>query len=440
MNLKPVTALFFVLSLNTYSQNPITPAGVYLADPSAKVMPDGRLYIYGSLDESCSYYCSYRHHVMATTDMREWAVYENRFASKGEGDAVGYNDDLLFAPDCAVANDSFYLYYCQPNADAEGVAVSSNPAGPFLRGQKLDLGGHQQIDPCVFIDDDGQAYYVWGQFTLKMAKLMPNMRELDLTTLKDSIITEKNHFFHEGAYLTKRKGIYYLVFADISRGNMPTCLGYATSTNVFGPYTYRGVIIDNNFCNPGNWNNHGSIAEFGDRWYVFYHRSTHGCNMMRKACVEPIIFRPDGSIPEVEMTSQGAAGPLDAFRTIEAEQACLLHGGMLIEADGQAEVLARIDKGSRAAFKYIHFGPGADSITVRVRTGTSTGGFNLKLDQPWGEHLGYVHIDKRANGPEWREVSFPIKNTSGVHAVWFDFYLLEGASVLDCAVDWFRFH
>ncbi|MEZ5072961.1 MAG: hypothetical protein R2751_18950 [Bacteroidales bacterium] len=30
---------------------------------------------------------------------------------------------------------------------------------------------------------------------------------------------------------------------------------------------------------------------------------------MRKACVEPIRFRDDGSIPEVQMTSQGAGGP-----------------------------------------------------------------------------------------------------------------------------------
>ena len=84
--------------------------------------------------------------------------------------------------------------------------------------------------------------------------------------------------------MTKRNGIYYLVFADISRAGMPTCLGYATSKSPFGPYQYRGVIIDNDHCNPGNWNNHGSIVEFGGKWYVFYHRSTQGSVMMRKAC------------------------------------------------------------------------------------------------------------------------------------------------------------
>lgn len=45
--------------------------------------------------------------------------------------------------------------------------------------------------------------------------------------------------------------------------------------NPMGPYIYRGVIIDSNCSYPGVWNNHGSIVEYQDQWYVFYHRSTH---------------------------------------------------------------------------------------------------------------------------------------------------------------------
>ena len=48
--------------------------------------------------------------------------------------------------------------------------------------------------------------------------------------------------------------------------------------------------------------------------------------MMRKACVEPIYFNEDGSIDEVEMTSQGAGPPLNATEKIDAERACLLFG------------------------------------------------------------------------------------------------------------------
>lgn len=431
--------ILFVFSFKCIAQNPITPPGVFLADPSAKTMPDGKLYIYGSLDEDCNYYCSYEYPVMVTSDLKNWEVFNQRFATKGINDRVSYNDDLLYAPDCIYANDSFYLYYCQPNSDAEGVAVSATATGPFTNSQKLDLGGFPQIDPSVFIDDDGQAYYIWGQFSLKMSKLKPNMRELDKESIQDRILTENQHFFHEGAYMTKRNGIYYLVYADISRGNIPVSLGYSTSNTPFGPYEYRGVIIDNLFCNPGNWNNHGSIVEFKNQWYVFYHRSTQGCKSMRKACMEPITFLPDGSIAQVEMTSQGTNGPLDAFQKIESEWACLFHGNVQIKNIEQVEVLTKFTKENKIAYKYIDFKDGVSKITVRIRAGQTTGGFNVKLDQPWGTQLGYVHFDKKGSGETWKEVTFNLKEILGVHAIWFDFYTLEEALELDVAIDWFQF-
>lgn len=94
------------------AQNPIVPPGVYIADPSARVFSDGKLRIYGSLDESTQYYCSSRHHAMETTDMKLWKIAENIFASKGEGDAVSYSDTPLSAPDCMEKDGKFFLYYC----------------------------------------------------------------------------------------------------------------------------------------------------------------------------------------------------------------------------------------------------------------------------------------------------------------------------------------
>ena len=91
-----------VLSAGLHSQNPITPAGLYIADPSAHVWPDGKLYIYGSLDETSQYYCSWKHHVLVTEDLKSWTLHRDAFSSKGEGDAVPYNDNLLFAPDLSL--------------------------------------------------------------------------------------------------------------------------------------------------------------------------------------------------------------------------------------------------------------------------------------------------------------------------------------------------
>jgi arabinoxylan arabinofuranohydrolase len=155
------TFLVIILSnLPSLAQNPIVPSGIYIADPSAHVWLDGKLYIYGSNDESTTYFCSYTHHVLSTSDLKSWELTKDVFASKGKSDEVPYNDDLLFAPDCQYKNGIYYLYYCQPSKDAEGVVTSKSPIGPFLNGHKIYTKGINEIDPCVFIDDDGQAYYI----------------------------------------------------------------------------------------------------------------------------------------------------------------------------------------------------------------------------------------------------------------------------------------
>jgi arabinoxylan arabinofuranohydrolase len=267
--------------------------------------------------------------------------------------------------------------------------------------------------------------------------MKPNMRELDLTTFKDSIITETEHYFHEGAFMTRREGIYYLIFADISRSDMPTCIGYATSTSPFGPYKYGGIIIDNDQCNQGNWNNHGSIAEFNNKWYVFYHRSTHGSNKMRKACIEPIYFLPDGSIPEVEMTSQGAGGPLEAISRIGAEQACLLQGNLRIQAFKQNdEELTQIRTGDKAVFKYIDFGSGIKGIKLRIAPGLNGGKLVLNVDKPWHTQLASIDIKANTGNKEWQTLSFDVTSISGVHALWLQFWG-QGEDLM--SIDWFQF-
>ena len=430
--------LISVMHTLSMAQNPITPSGIYIADPSAHVWPDGKLYIYGSLDESCDYYCSHRHHIMVSENMQEWTIYKNVFVTQGSSDDVPYNDLVLYAPDCALRNDSFYLYYCQPSLDyTEGVAASASPTGPFVGAQNLERDGYHQIDPSVFVDDDGQVYYMWGQFSLKMAKLNDDMRSLDFSTFQDSVLTESAHFFHEGAYMTKRKGVYYLVFADISRADMPTCIGYATSSSPFGPYTYGGVIVDNDQCNPGNWNNHGSIAEFNNQWYVFYHRSTHGCNKMRKACVEPISFLCDGSIPEVEMTSQGAGGPLKMNTVIEAEWACVLQGNIRIQAFSKSqEEIAQMKNGDKAFFKYVDFGEGAEKMKIRINPGGDGGKIGVFAAQAWHQKLAEVEIIPSPGQSDWKIITLDLKKIPGIQAILLQF---NGDGEDMFAIDWISF-
>ena len=72
-----------------------------------------------------------------------------------------------------------------------------------------------------------------------------------------------------------------------------------------------------------SWTDHGSIHPFNGRWYVLYHRSSHASRYSRRLCIEPITINADGSINEVEMTSQDAgpafvAGQTSGWRHFEA--------------------------------------------------------------------------------------------------------------------------
>lgn len=434
--------LFLIVPVIASAQNPIVPPGVYFADPAAQVWEDGRLYVYGSVDESTDYYCSRRYHVLSTDDMINWTIHKNSFSTEGEDDRVPYNDNLLFAPDCMYRNGKYFLYYCQPDRDhAEGVAVSDSPFGPFDDARPMDVGPHNQIDPGVFIDDDGTAYYVWGQFTLKMAKLKENMTELIPGTIKDSILTEDEHYFHEGAFMTKHNGTYYLVYADMSRGSTPTCIGYATSEDPMGPYTYRGVIIDNDHSDPQCWNNHGSIAEYDGQWYVFYHRATHNSRMMRKACVEPIEILPDGTIPEVEMTSQGAGPPLVATGDLDAAAACWMFGNVrigLVEPGNEA--LTEIRHNDRAVIRYVEFPQGMGKVSLRIRSGEYGGTVQLRLNTPWGPTVANISVPSSSTTGEWQELIADAHVPEGSYALWMNFYGDRDSGRFGCAVDRLRFY
>lgn len=377
---------------NSFGRNPVLPPDVCVPDGEAHVFGN-RLYVYGSYDTNSKEYCSEEYHVAFTDDMRTWSVGEKSLDGKDipwpnskqkkkyyitdmglKNPTPIYRDmlkemhiplglmpkflrpqmidfgkfvpnrNLLFAPDCIEKNGKFYLYFCMGDY-SEGVAVSDVPTGPFKNPVRLPCGG---IDPAVFIDDDGTAYYYWGQFRANAVKLNEDMVSFDESTLVKGVVTEEQHGFHEGSSMRKRNGIYYYVYPCVYRNNRPTCLAYATSASPLGPFEYRGIIIDNAKCDPQSWNIHGSIEEFHGQWYVFYHRCSKNNRSNRRLCVEKIHFNEDGTINEVKMTSQGAGLPFAVGERIAGWRACEVAGGAYI--DGTDLIMC---DGSEAFLRYV---------------------------------------------------------------------------------------
>ena len=358
--------------------NPIFALQNFIPDTEAHVFSDGKAYFYGSLDNRNDFWCSDKYKVFSSEKMDEVTDYGVSFQLNAKKQP---NQKYLYAPDCVEKDGVFYLYYCCDDG-SEWVAQSDKPYGLFAK--ETQIKGIFGIDPAVFIDDDGAVYYYWGQLSLNGCRLKDNMSEIDADTVKTNLITQDEHFFHEGSSMRKRNGIYYLVFADVSRGynekygGVPTCLGYCTSTNPLGPFTYRGVIVDNALCDPMSWNNHGSIECIDGQWYVFYHRSTGGNSYMRRACAEKIEFDENGLIKEVKMTSSGAADYLENFEK-GAEVFCEFHGSCFIDADVQGNTLTQISDGDRAVIRYVKLSFG-DKITAKF-----TGNGEITLDFVCGQ-------------------------------------------------------
>lgn len=408
--------------------NPILPVEYFCPDVEARQWRDGRMYLYGSLDISGrTGWCSWEYRVFSSADLLHWEDHGVSLRTVPPEASVSWTDAPLYAPDCVYHDGRYYLFFCDAR-NHEGVAESLSPAGPFANAVPVAGADGDAIDPAALVDDDGQVYLYWGQMHLRGARLRPDLHGIEPETLHSELITEADHGFHEGSSLRKRNGVYHLIYADISRGR-PTCLGHATGPSPLGPFTKRGIIIDNSGCDPETWNNHGSIASFNGQWYVFYHRSSQASRYNRRVCVEPIRFNADDSIDEVEMTTQGISGPLPAERPIAAWRACLLHGQVRTAAEGPTEsdpavreCLTLIHPGDWAAFKYVDF----DARPVRAfqaRAGSLAYGgiIEVRLDDPEGEMIGACRVPRTGGWHKWATVSCPVKAVRGVRAVYLVF-------------------
>ena len=405
--------------------NPILPQHYYIPDVEARQWRDGRIYLYGSFDISGNTdYCCEKYHVFSSKDMKNWHDHGPSFDtsichSKGA--------HRLFAPDCFEKSGTYYLLYCGDNG-SEGIAASSTPAGPFQDARPIKGADGDGIDPAAFVDDDGSVYYFWGQFKLRGARLKPDLCTIDKATLQPELLTESAHGFHEGASIRKRDGIYYMLYTDISRGRA-TSLAYATSDHPLGPYHKQGIILDNTGCDPETWNNHGSMACFNGSWYLFYHRSSQASRYNRRVCVEPLHFKSDGSIDEIEMTTQGTSAPLPANTKLDAFRTCRIEGGAYTlplfpdqPTNDYPEILTWTHNGDSAAYKYLNFTDGLRRFSATVASATGGGTIEVRIGAADGTLLCSCNIPNTGGWRIWAEIEAELlQDITGIHALYLVF-------------------
>lgn len=298
----------------------------YTADPAAFVDNDGTLYLYAGHDvcpAPQNYYRIDEWSVFSSKDMKTWTQHPTPLHANDFDWATGE----AWASQVIRKGDKYYWYVTVQHKDVDGkrgkaigVAVSDSPVGPFK-----DAIGHalitnnmttqytkiswEDIDPTVWLDADGTPYLIWGNTQCYIAKLKPNMIELDgeiKTIYINGIHTPANpqegkSFYTEAPWIHMYKGMYYLSFAM----EFPEKLGYATSKSIWGPYEYKGILNEL----AGNCNtNHHAIVEKDGKWYFIYHNggaNADGGSFRRSVCIDELYYDKKGNIETIKMTTQG---------------------------------------------------------------------------------------------------------------------------------------
>ena len=436
----------FVNFASEMYQNSFT-GTLYTADPSAHVWADGRLYVYASHDMEPTQGCDRmdRYHVFSTTDMKNWTDHGEIMNSATVKAHVGIGiDGFMWAPDCVYnKEDQLYYFYFPHKIDTDTwrifVATSKEPAAKF-RVKGVIEGIPSTIDPCVFVDDDGQPYIYtsgagkgcWG------AKL----RKDDWTKL-DGVMSPLTGFtdFHEAPWVHKYKGKYYLSHSDnhaSSQGG--NRMQYSVSNNPLGPFTPCGVYMYPH----GEETAHGSIVEYKGKWYAFYHTANYsGRGALRSVCVDPIEYDQNDRLKVVQNWGQpyeGKAPEVDLSETLVLEAEHYNKGGehygyhknpsegdMQVGTDNGVTYLKSMKSGEWVRYSINVKQTGSYAITCRMRQQRSGGKFRIAINGVY--KTNEVKLD--GSGSTWNEAFiYPVELQKGEQYI--DLRIKGGELDIDC--------
>lgn len=445
--------------------NPYLPSWEYIPDGEPYVFGD-RVYVYGSHDYYNGYVFCMGDYVCWSApidDLGNWR-YEGVIYPKTADPLNPEGKMCLYAPDVTVGPDGrYYLYYVLDKVSVVSVAVCDTPAGKYEfygyvhyeDGTRLGEkeGDEPQFDPGVLTEGDTTYLYTGfcGRGDKSRHGAMATVLASDMLTIVEAPVFVapgyeyskgtmfENHAFFEAPSIRKIGDTYYFIYSS----EVMHELCYATSKEPTKNFVYGGVLVSNcdmhiDTYKPANQpmaygaNNHGSMVQIGDDWYIFYHRQTNGTWYSRQGCAEKLTVMPDGSIPQVEITSCGLnGGPLEGKGEYAAYLACHLFtdkpspfvgnpGAPKVMQDGrdgdeELGYVGNMTNSATAGFKYFDC-KGVKGIRVTCR---GYAGGTMELRTAWdGPVLGSVHIPY-VN--VWESYDIMAEIPDGVHSIYLTY-------------------
>lgn len=305
------------------ASNPILPG--FHADPEIVYSnKTGKYYIYSTTDGTPGW-GGYYFHVFSSPDLAEWTDEGIMLDVKSE--QVGWADGNAWAPAIIERREGDgykYYFYFSANHPASGrkaigVAVSDDPAGPFVDLghpliDKSPVGRGQQIDVDVFQDPvSGKYYLYWGNGYMAGAELnddLTSIREETITVMTPEGGTLADFRYREGPYVFCHNGKYYFQWSVDDTGSPNYHVAYGTADSPLGPIQVAEdpiVLIQNPeqaIYGPA----HNSVIQLPgtDEWRIVYHRINEnyiekdkGPGIHREVCIDRMEFNPDGTVKRV---------------------------------------------------------------------------------------------------------------------------------------------
>ena len=298
---------------------------IHLADPTI-FLHDGTYYLYGTSQGNLSDK-GQGFLVFTSDDLEHWEGPKGAtdgFALK-QGEAFGTKG--FWAPQVFEHKDKFYMAYTANENIA--IATSDNPLGPFTNPTREPLEAPvKQIDPYVFIADDGAKYLYHVRLTegnrIFVAEMKDDFMGIKPETLKPVLSAEENWEntqneewpVSEGPTVLKKDSLYYLLYSANDFRNPDYAVGYAVSENPMGPWEKRtqNPIIekeDVGINGPG----HGDVfvGKEGQMHYVLHtHFSDEAVHPRKTAIIEMDFSESEGEDFELTVDEE-------TFRFLEQE-------------------------------------------------------------------------------------------------------------------------
>ena len=397
---------------------------------------NGTMYVYTGHDEdNADFFWMQEWRVYSTQDMVNWQDHGSPLALE----SFSWADDRAWASQTIERDGKFYWYICAhskiSNGMAIGVAVSDSPTGPFRDaiGKPLfENGSWDHIDPTVMIDDDGQAWLMWGNpqcYYLKLNRDMISysgeLGRLDMTeeAFGSPIMSKREKgkkykdSYVEGPWLRKvdnskfkveSSKAYQLLYAA---GGVPEHISYSTAPSPTGPWTYAGEIMP--LCDTKSFTNHCGVADYKGHSYFFYHtgKLPNGGGFGRSVAVEEFKYNADGSFPTIMPTDEGVKpiATFDPYRKVEAETMAFSKGVKTEQNDEVGVYVTDIHNGDYIKLQHVVFGNKVPPVfTARVASGLRGGQIEIRLDSIHGKLLGKVNVPGTGGWEKWQTITLDL--------------------------------